>query len=71
MSMAREYIPRTNRFFSGNLLPLATESSIELHISLLGSPCFPSDPEPTEVLVYVEKRFAFAVMLGSRATPDG
>ena len=37
---------------------------MELHMSFLGSPCFPSDPEPTEVLVYVEKRFAFAVMLG-------
>lgn len=38
-------------FFSGNRLPLATESSIELHMSFFCSPFLPSDPEPTEVEV--------------------
>lgn len=58
-------VPRTSKFFSGNLLPLATESSIELHMSFLSS-FFPSEPVPvpTEVLVYVENRFELAVMFG-------
>lgn len=51
-------VPRTNMFFSGNLLALATLSSIELHMSLFLSP----SSGPAEVEVYVENRFVFAVM---------
>lgn len=48
-------VPMTRRFLSGNRFPLATESSMELHMSFLGSPFLPS--EPPEAVVYVEKRF--------------
>jgi hypothetical protein len=60
--------PKTSTFFSGNRLPLATESSIELHMSFLASSFFVSAPEPVDVLVYVENLFAFAVMFDSRLT---
>jgi hypothetical protein len=50
-------------FFSGNLLPLATESSIELHMSFFWSSFLSSGPVPVEALVYVENRFEFAVMI--------
>jgi len=51
--------PRTSRFFSGSRLPLATDSSIEIHRSFFFSPSLPSDPAETDV--YAEKRFVFAI----------
>jgi len=50
-------------FFSGNLLPLATESSIELHMSFFCSSFFSSEAVPTEILVYVQNLLEFAVMV--------
>lgn len=47
-------------FFSGNRLPLATLSSMELQRSFF-SPLRPSDPAEAEV--YVDTLFALAVMI--------
>jgi hypothetical protein len=46
-------------FFSGNLLPLATLSSIELHMSFFFSP----SSGPVDAEVYVESRFVLVVMV--------
>lgn len=43
-------IPITSRFLSGKRFPLATESSMELHMSFF-SPFLPSEPEAPEALV--------------------
>lgn len=37
-------VPMTRRFLSGNRFPLATESSMELHMSFFGSPFLLSEP---------------------------
>jgi hypothetical protein len=53
-------IPITKRFFSGNLLPLATDSSMEVHRFLFGSP-FRLSPSP-DVIVYVDILFAMVTV---------
>jgi hypothetical protein len=64
-----DHIPRTIMFFSGNLFPLATESSMELHISFFASSFLLSGPEPVDVVVYVDTRCEFDVVMSGCCRP--
>lgn len=58
-------IPSTSRFFSGSRFPLATDSSMEFHMSFFFSPSF----ESAEAVVYVENLFVLAAMMGVGCNP--